>query len=66
LTAGGTARTTTHTVDPATNLLMGVSNSAGAGYNLGYQYDSQGNIVQRGTQTFRVDLARSMSTCTTM
>jgi RHS repeat-associated protein len=61
LTAGGTARTTTHTVDPATNLLMGVSNSAGAGYNLGYQYDSQGNIVQRGTQTFRFDLANRMT-----
>jgi RHS repeat-associated protein len=64
LTAGGTARTTTHTFDPATNRLTTVSNSAGSAYNYGYQYDVQGNIVQRGSQGYTFDMANRMTSAT--
>jgi RHS repeat-associated protein len=64
LTAGGTARTTTHTFDPATNRLTTVSNSAGSAYNYGYQYDVQGNIVLRGSQGYTFDMANRMTSAT--
>ena len=54
LSAGGTARTTTMNYpDPNTNRLASISGTAG--YAFSYGYDSQGNITQRGAQTYVFD-----------
>jgi RHS repeat-associated protein len=54
LSAGGTARTTTMNYpDPNTNRLASISGTAG--YAFSYGYDSQGNITQRGVQTYVFD-----------
>jgi RHS repeat-associated protein len=60
VTAGANPRSATFNYpDPATNRLMSVSGSAG--YNFSYAYDSQGNIVQRGTQQFVFDQANRLT-----
>jgi RHS repeat-associated protein len=64
VTAGGTARTTTHKINPATNLLDSITNSAGSSYNFVYGYDSQGNIIKRGAQSYAFDLANRMTGAT--
>jgi RHS repeat-associated protein len=59
VTAGANARSVTFYSDPATNRLMSASGSAG--YNFNYTYDTQGNIVQRGTQQFVFDQANRLT-----
>jgi RHS repeat-associated protein len=61
LTAGGTARNLTHTIDPATSRVASVSNSAGTGYNLSLQYDDNGNVKQRGGQAYVFDLGNRLA-----
>jgi RHS repeat-associated protein len=60
-TAGGTARDLTHTIDPLTNRLKSITNSAGSGYNFAFDYDDQGNIKQRGSQAFVFDMANRLT-----
>jgi RHS repeat-associated protein len=60
LTGGATARKLTHTIDPVTNLLTGISNSAGATYSFTLQYDGVGNVKQRGAQSFVFDLGNRL------
>jgi RHS repeat-associated protein len=60
-TAGGTARDLTHAIDPLTNRLKSITNSAGGGYNFGFDYDDQGNIKQRGSQAFVFDMANRLT-----
>jgi RHS repeat-associated protein len=59
VTAGATARTTVHTIDAATNRLASIG--GGPGYNLAYQYDIQGNITQRGAQSYVFDMGNRMT-----
>ncbi|MES2153481.1 MAG: hypothetical protein V4508_27190 [Pseudomonadota bacterium] len=54
LTAGGTARTLTHTINATTNRIDSTSGGPAA-FNFGYTYDSQGNITQRGAQAYVFD-----------
>jgi RHS repeat-associated protein len=61
LVAGGTARNLTHTIDPATSRVASVSNSAGSGYNLSLQYDDNGNVKQRGGQSYVFDLGNRLA-----
>jgi YD repeat-containing protein len=63
VTQGLTARVTAHTFDAATNRLTGIASGTGA-YNLGYGYNSQGNITQRGTQAYLFDVANRMKQAT--
>ena len=51
------SRTLTHNVDPATNLLTGLSGSQ----NVGMVYDANGNVVQRGAQLFSFDIGNRLS-----
>jgi YD repeat-containing protein len=53
LTAGGTARTTTHKINPATNLLDSITDSAGRSYNFVYGYDSRDAWVHGARQRQR-------------
>ena len=67
ITGGATARSTTHTIDPATNRLSSIeSNVAGAttAYNFTFGYDAQGNINQRGAQRFVFDQGNRMTSAT--
>ncbi|GAB3447370.1 RHS repeat-associated core domain-containing protein [Massilia solisilvae] len=61
ITAGPNARTLTHTINPTTNLLDSITNSAGGTYNLAFKYDDLGNVKQRGTQTFTFDLGNRLA-----
>lgn len=54
ITSGPTARKTFHSFDPATNRLMSIRNGP-PGYNFTYAYDSQGNIIRRGGQSYQFD-----------
>jgi len=56
ITGGAKARTLTHNIDYATNRLTSLSGS----YGISYQYDSQGNIVQRGGQAYGFDIGNRM------
>jgi RHS repeat-associated protein len=60
ISAGGTARTSVHDIDPATNRLTMISSGPGA-YSFAYQYDSQGNIVRRGAQAYVFDQGNRMT-----
>jgi hypothetical protein len=61
ITGGGTARTLTMNFpDPATNRLMSTSGGPAA-YNFTYNYDAQGNIIQRGSQTYTFDQGNRMT-----
>jgi RHS repeat-associated protein len=64
LTAGSAmARTMLHNYpDPTTNRLMNITGSAD--FALNYGYDSQGNIVQRGAQSYVFDQANRMKQAT--
>jgi RHS repeat-associated protein len=64
LTGGATARKLTHTIDPATNRLASTSNSAGSGYNFGFQYDDFGNVKQRASQSFVFDMGNRLKSAT--
>jgi len=59
---GAKARTTVHTFDPATNQLKGIAGPAG--YNFVYDYDGQGNVKQRGAQTYAFDMGNRMKEAT--
>lgn len=63
VTQGPTARTTIHDIDPATNRLKAIS-SATSAYNLGFGYDSQGNITTRGGQRFVFDQGNRLKSAT--
>ncbi len=55
----GIARTMAHNFpDPTTNRLMSLTGSAN--FSLAYNYDAQGNIIQRGSQTYVFDLGNRM------
>ena len=56
ITGGGKARQLNHTVNPNTNRLDSITGT----YNIGYQYDSQGNIVNRGGQSYSFDIGNRM------
>jgi RHS repeat-associated protein len=56
VTGGAKARTLTHNINYGTNRLDSVTGS----YSLGYQYDSQGNIIQRGGQGYSFDIGNRM------
>jgi RHS repeat-associated protein len=56
VTGGAKARTLTHTIDYGANRLDSVTGS----YSLGYRYDSQGNIIQRGGQSYSFDIGNRM------
>ncbi len=61
ITGGATARTLTMNYpDPATNRLMSTT-SGPAAFNFSYAYDSQGNIIQRGGQTYVFDQGNRMT-----
>jgi YD repeat-containing protein len=60
ITGGQNARSTVHNIDYATNRLSSISNGP-ANFNFGYFYDSQGNIINRGAQTYQFDLANRMT-----
>jgi YD repeat-containing protein len=57
---GGTARTTTHTINATTNRIDSISGGP-ANYNFNYAYDSQGNIIQRGSQLYTFDQGNRMT-----
>ncbi|MCS0611085.1 RHS repeat-associated core domain-containing protein, partial [Massilia solisilvae] len=61
ITAGPNARSLTHTINPTTNLLDSIMNSAGGTYNLAFKYDDLGNVKQRGTQMFTFDLGNRLA-----
>jgi RHS repeat-associated protein len=46
--------------DPSTNRLMSTSGGP-AGFNFDYRYDLQGNIIQRGTQSYVFDQGNRMT-----
>jgi RHS repeat-associated protein len=56
VTGGAKARSLTHNINYGTNRLDSVTGS----YSLGYQYDSQGNIIQRGGQSYSFDIGNRM------
>jgi YD repeat-containing protein len=60
VTQGPTARSTTHNVDPAINRLTSIASATGA-YNLGYGYDSQGNMTTCGSRGFVFDQGNRMT-----
>jgi RHS repeat-associated protein len=60
VTAGATMRSASHEIDPATNRLTGVVSGTSA-YNLAYGYDAQGNVIQRGSQTYVFDQANRLN-----
>ncbi|MES2019021.1 MAG: BPSL0067 family protein [Pseudomonadota bacterium] len=62
ITAGTTARSMVHNFDALTNRLT--STSGTAGYSFSYAYDGQGNIVQRGAQTYAFDQGNRMKSAT--
>jgi RHS repeat-associated protein len=64
LTAGGTARSTTHTFDPVTNTLTGVLDQASAAASLTYEYGGQGNIKRRGDQRYTFDQGNRLTSGT--
>jgi RHS repeat-associated protein len=61
ISAGGTARSTTHNFD-AKNRLSSITGTAG--YAFSYTYDLQGNIVARGGQGYSFDLGNRMKSAT--
>ena len=60
MTGGPNARSTIHSINPATNRLDSISNGPAA-FNFSYGYDANGNITQRGSQTYGFDLANRMT-----
>lgn len=62
ISAGGTARTSVHNIDPATNRLASIVGTAP--YNFAYGYDDQGNIIQRGAQSYLFDQGNRMTLAT--
>jgi RHS repeat-associated protein len=61
ITAGATARTLTMGYpDPSTNRLMSTSGGPAA-FNFSYNYDVQGNIIQRGGQAYVFDQGNRMT-----
>ena len=63
ITGGGTARSSIHTINPATNRIDSIGGGP-AGYNFSYVYDGQGNITQRGTQGYVFDQGNRMTSAT--
>ncbi|MES2150261.1 MAG: hypothetical protein V4508_10750 [Pseudomonadota bacterium] len=63
ITGGTAARTSTHTIDPVTNRLTGISGGPAA-FNFSYGYDSQGNATNRGSQSYVFDQANRMTAAT--
>jgi RHS repeat-associated protein len=63
ITSGGTARTSSHYIDYATNRLTSITSTAGQ-YAFAYSYDSQGNITKRGTQTYVFDQGNRLASAT--
>ncbi|MEJ7806994.1 MAG: RHS repeat-associated core domain-containing protein [Telluria sp.] len=59
ISGGLMARSTTHAFNPLTNRLTGIT-SPTAAYNINYEYDLQGNIIKRGSQTYAFDLGNRM------
>jgi RHS repeat-associated protein len=58
VTLGAFARSLTHYYDATTNRLASLSGTAALSFT--YGYDSQGNITQRGGQTYSFDIANRM------
>ena len=56
ITGGAKARQLSHNFDAGTNRLDSITGT----YNIGYQYDSQGNIIQRGGQGYSFDIGNRM------
>jgi RHS repeat-associated protein len=56
VTGGAKARALTRNINYGTNRLDSITGS----YSLGYQYDSQGNIIQRGGQGYSFDIGNRM------
>jgi hypothetical protein len=63
ITGGGTARSSTHAINAATNRIDSISGGP-ASYNFNYAYDSQGNITQRGSQAYVFDQGNRMTSAT--
>lgn len=59
ITAGANARTVTHAINAGTNRLDSISGGPAA-FAFSYVYDVQGNVKQRGSQTYQFDLANRM------
>jgi YD repeat-containing protein len=49
-----------HNIDYTTNRLASITNGP-ANFNFSYGYDAQGNITNRGAQTYQFDLANRMT-----
>lgn len=60
MSGGPNARATLHTINPSTNRLERIVNGPAA-FTFAYEYDVQGNIVKRGTQVYRFDIANRMT-----
>jgi YD repeat-containing protein len=60
ITAGQNARSTVHNIDYTTNRLASITNGP-ANFNFSFFYDGQGNITNRGAQTYQFDLANRMT-----
>jgi YD repeat-containing protein len=60
ITGGQNVRTTTHNVNPTTNRLDSITGGP-ANFSFNYGYDAQGNITNRGAQSYQFDLANRMT-----
>jgi hypothetical protein len=60
ISGGANVRTLAHKIDPITNRL-GSTSGGPANFNFAYGYDDQGNVIQRGNQTYRFDQGNRLS-----
>lgn len=63
ISAGANVATLVHHFDATTNRLTSMTGGPAA-FNFGFQYDAQGNITRRGTQTYVFDLGNRLSSAT--
>ncbi|MBC3874905.1 hypothetical protein [Undibacterium flavidum] len=57
------SRSNIHTYNATTNLLSNIS-SSDSNFNFAYSYDTQGNIIQRGTQVYAFDKGNRLTSAT--
>ncbi|MBC3874902.1 RHS repeat domain-containing protein [Undibacterium flavidum] len=57
------SRSNIHTYNTTTNLLSNIS-SSDSNFNFAYSYDTQGNIIQRGTQVYAFDKGNRLTSAT--
>lgn len=60
VSAGVNSRTLIHNINSTTNRLDSISGGPAA-FNFSFGYDGQGNIIQRGAQTYRFDQGNRMT-----